>query len=265
MMNFKFIIQLLVTSLFCIAANVVNASTDIDPDQRTCTEPLTQTLICIEDLDSIGESAMISDINTSFNCSIDILNDTCFTYQPLPGLVNVTDTIIAKACNYYTPDLCNERTVLVDIKEECDNYYNANDDESNNTLNEPVTINILKNDESDCALEDLVISLVTTSTNGAVVINVDRTITYTPNEQFTGQDNFDYKVCCLSVCDVATVMVNVSEEAHEPEVDMFANDDFYQIMLENENNFNVLSNDEINENETYDISIILEEENPYNT
>lgn len=257
MMNFKFIVLLLVTPLFCLAVNEINEPTGIDPDLRNCTKPVTPVTICLESSDLTGDNAYIAETITTFNCSIEHLNDTCFIYRPLPGLINVTDTINVKACTYYEPVSCNELTVLVDVKEVCGDNYNANNDVTNSKLNEPVTINILENDENNCntELEDLVISLVTTPANGVFVINADRTITYTPNEGFTGQDNFEYLVCCSSACDVATATVNV--------VDMFANDDFYYIMLENENSFNVLSNDEIEEKETYNIAVIIEEENPY--
>jgi len=166
MKNLKFIILLLLTPFICLAVYETNEPTAIGPDQRICTEIVTPATICIKGFDSIGDNVMIKEANSTFNCSINVLNDKCFMYTPLPGLVNVADTIVVKACNNDEPVLCDELTVLVDVEEDCGSY-------------------------------------------------------------------------------------------------MLANNDFFNIKLESENSFNVLSNDEIDENETYDISIILEEENPY--
>jgi hypothetical protein len=53
--------------------------------------------------------------------------------------------------------------------------------------------------------------------NGTVTINADGTVTYTPNEGFTGQDVFTYTVCDTAEpanCQTGTVTVTVIPEGH---------------------------------------------------
>jgi hypothetical protein len=50
--------------------------------------------------------------------------------------------------------------------------------------------------------------------NGTITINADGTITYTPDADFTGIDEFEYTVCSVEypgLCDIALVTVTVSE------------------------------------------------------
>lgn len=314
-----------------------NNPPNIGPDQRTCTEPVTAIAICVDNFDPDGDNVSILNAETTFNCSIEIFNDTCFTYIPLPGLINVTDTITVTACDDGIPPLCDMLTVLVDIKEDCDEpqtcdsnpllldctelitpleicvddfckldddtemitdaetifncsidflpgncitytplpgingvdtifiygadafgvqdtivayiivtedcetYYEANNDNTETNIGEPVTINVLENDNnnSDCDLEDLKISIVTQPANGTATLNADGTIEYIPNEGFVGEDTFEYEVCCLSVCDVAMVTISVVDTA-PPQ----ANND---VASTNENEpvtINVLENDD---------------------
>ncbi len=55
-----------------------------------------------------------------------------------------------------------------------------------------------------------VVSGTTAPTNGAVVINGDNTITYTPDADYTGPDSFTYTVTSGGVTETATVTVNVT-------------------------------------------------------
>ena len=57
-----------------------------------------------------------------------------------------------------------------------------------------------------------VITVDTTSAaaNGTLIVNADNTITYTPNNGYTGYDTFNYQVCDIdNECSSATVTVNV--------------------------------------------------------
>jgi gliding motility-associated-like protein len=54
-----------------------------------------------------------------------------------------------------------------------------------------------------------------TPNHGTVVINLDGTITYTPDQGFTGIDSFTYQICddgIPSLCDTAVVYVTVIPE-----------------------------------------------------
>ena len=318
---------------------VLNNPPNIGPDQRTCTEPITPIAICVEGFDPDGDNVAILTAETTYNCSIKVFNDTCFTYIPLPGLINVTDTVTVVACDDGNPILCNEMIVLVDVREDCDfvppvcesnpllldctefitpleicvpdfckldddtetivdaetifncsidflpdncftytplpgidgvdtiyiyasdafgaldtlvayiivtddcdTYYVANDDETETTTGQPVVIDVLSNDNnnSDCEIEDLSISIATQPTNGTVTLNADGTFEYTPNDGFIGQDSFEYEVCCLAICDVALVTVTVNDDDGEP----MANDDDVDTDKNTPVTIDVLENDD---------------------
>ncbi len=74
------------------------------------------------------------------------------------------------------------------------NYVpSATNDMATTEKNTPVNINVLSNDNG---LEDgpIQITIMSPSTNGTANIESDNTITYTPNTDYNGSDNFSYKV-----------------------------------------------------------------------
>jgi VCBS repeat-containing protein len=74
----------------------------------------------------------------------------------------------------------------------------------------PVTINVLSND-TDPNLDLLTVSSVTQGSNGAVVNNMNGTVTYTPNLNFNGTDSFTYTISDgRGGTDTATVTVTVT-------------------------------------------------------
>jgi len=86
----------------------------------------------------------------------------------------------------------------------------ANDDKIITKEDTPATIDVLANDiEVDNEL--LVVSKVTRSAGGSVTINPNGTLTYTPNENFYGNDAFIYTVTDREgETDTATVKVEVT-------------------------------------------------------
>jgi gliding motility-associated-like protein len=71
----------------------------------------------------------------------------------------------------------------------------AVDDAANTTINTPVTINVLSNDNpGNSTLDPKTVEIVTQPTNGTVTLNADGTITYTPNPNYNGPDKFTYRV-----------------------------------------------------------------------
>ncbi len=69
----------------------------------------------------------------------------------------------------------------------------ATDDEANVAEDGAITIAVLDND-SDADGDSLAVTVVTQGADGAVAINADDTVTYTPNADFNGVDSFDYTV-----------------------------------------------------------------------
>jgi hypothetical protein len=69
----------------------------------------------------------------------------------------------------------------------------AENDSTETDENTEVTIDVLAND-SDPDGDELIIANASDGDNGFVTINDDQTITYTPNEGFSGEDSFEYTI-----------------------------------------------------------------------
>jgi len=69
----------------------------------------------------------------------------------------------------------------------------ARDDHETTAINTPVTINVIEND-FDPNGDNLTIIDLTKPTSGSVVKNADQTVTYTPDDNFLGKDQFQYTI-----------------------------------------------------------------------
>jgi PKD repeat protein len=87
----------------------------------------------------------------------------------------------------------------------------ANADSATTNEDTPVTVTVLAND-SDIDGGALSVASVTQGANGAVVINLDNTVTYTPNANFNGSDSFSYTISDGNG-GTATATVNVTVTA----------------------------------------------------
>ena len=115
----------------------------------------------------------------------------------------------------------------------------ANNDSRGAIVNTDVIIDVLIN---DTGLEDggLLITESSSPTNGSIQVNGNNTITYTPDLDYIGIDQFDYQVCDKdNDCDIATVTVNVKLTNDVP---VAVNDNFETIM-NTAVDLNVLAND----------------------
>ncbi len=88
----------------------------------------------------------------------------------------------------------------------------AIDDEVVTEANIPIEIAVLDNDyDEDGSIDISSVQVVDEPLNGDVIVNNDGTITYTPNEDFIGEDTFVYQVCDNDgLCDTATVTIIVT-------------------------------------------------------
>ena len=96
-------------------------------------------------------------------------------------------------------------------------------DDSDSTLHDTsVTIDVLAND-SDADGDTLTVSGVTQGANGSVAVNVDNTVTYTPDTGFVGTDSFTYtNDDGFGGSGTATVTVNVTNQAPVAVDDVYA-------------------------------------------
>jgi Ca2+-binding RTX toxin-like protein len=86
----------------------------------------------------------------------------------------------------------------------------ATDDAARTDEDEGVIIDVLSND-TDLEGDTLSVASVTQPPNGAVVINADGTLTYTPDADFSGEDRFTYTITDGNGgSDTATVTIDVA-------------------------------------------------------
>jgi gliding motility-associated-like protein len=93
----------------------------------------------------------------------------------------------------------------------------AADDYDTTAANTPVSIQVLSND-SDLDGDPLTVSLCGTPANGVVILNKDKTFTYTPYDKYIGDDQFCYTICDNrdpSLCDTATVYIHIKASIND--------------------------------------------------
>jgi hypothetical protein len=96
----------------------------------------------------------------------------------------------------------------------------AVDDIAETMVNAPVTIDVLANDSDPDPNDTLAVDSVNTDgCNGSVEINEeDNNVTYTPDEDFIGEDTFEYTITDGQDTDTATVTVTVNCPANNPPI-----------------------------------------------
>ncbi|WP_416137704.1 Ig-like domain-containing protein [Halomonas sp. HK25] len=92
----------------------------------------------------------------------------------------------------------------------------ATDDSAETIQGSQVQINVLSND-SDPDDDPLSVGALTSPANGSVTLNPDGTLTYTPDEDFFGEDSFTYRASDgQALSDPATVSITVHQSDVPP-------------------------------------------------
>lgn len=134
-----------------------------------------------------------------------------------------TFPVIERFTYTVTVDGAQSNAALVTVRAESNEDFVgpvANDDEAEAVATEAVLIDVLANDTYD-GLEiptTNTVDIVDEPENGVAMVNGDRTISYTADEGFEGEDSFTYTVTVLGIAsNTATVTVTVTaEEEEEP-------------------------------------------------
>ena len=148
--------------------------------------------------------------------------DSSFTYTPNSNFVG-EDSFKYIICD--VKGACDTATVTVNIIPIIPNNDPpvAIDDANTTPINTPVSGTVAKNDSDPDGNTPLVFSKISNPTNGTIVFNPDGSYTYTPNPNFTGNDQVVYKVCDAGTpiaCDTATLYLTVLPIAPVPPVDI---------------------------------------------
>lgn len=132
------------------------------------------------------------------------------TYQPKPNYTG-NDSLTYSVC---VGPKCDSAVVVIVVKDTvggenpCRLY--AVNDSATTVINQPVKIPVLNND-SLCGKIDL--SLITNPVHGTASISPELNVIYTPKANFTGVDEFRYKICTpTDTCKWATVRVYVTKD-----------------------------------------------------
>ncbi|MCG6560295.1 tandem-95 repeat protein, partial [Ruegeria sp. 1NDH52C] len=131
----------------------------------------------------------------------------------------------------------------------------ANDDTFNGTEDQPITGSVLTNDTDDGDINPapLVVSSYTQPGNGTVTVASNGSFTYTPSQNFSGQDSFTYTVVDgVGATDTATVILNLAEANDDP----VAKSDFGITDQGEAVTINVVANDEDEEGDTLTVTSV---------
>ena len=161
-------------------------------------------------------------------------SDDIVTYTPDPDY-NGPDSFDYTVCNTFGD--CSTATVNIDVLPIVDAF----DDTTTTTMDTPVDIDILANDNDLPSIGTLT---TTNPTNGTVVINdngtpndpSDDSVTYTPNNSYIGNDSFTYTICDdLGNCSTAIVTVMVTDAPDLDADDDGIVDSFEDLNLDGDN------------------------------
>ncbi len=139
-----------------------------------------------------------------------------FTYLPYEDFVGIDTFSYIISCPGSGSDSAAVIIGVLDLP----SAPTAIDDTISTTQNESVVVDVLANDTDPNTGELVVVDILNEPANGTVVIDLDGTLSYVPDTDFTGNDVFTYIACNpdfgdgQSVCDTATVMINVAPLAN---------------------------------------------------
>ncbi len=185
----------------------------VDDTFSTTGDPVICDLLS-NDTDPDGDSLTIISVSTPTNGSVTDNGDGTVTYTPNTGYTG-TDTFT------YTVDDGNggtdSATVTINVGDG-NRPPEAVDDTATSTGG-TVVIDVLGND-TDPDADPLTITELGDSAGGDAVLNEDGTVSYTPDDGFTGEDTFTYTVSDGNGgTDTATVTVTVDTPPPPPPAD----------------------------------------------
>lgn len=180
-------------------------------DTATTQEDEELALQDLLDNDTVVDNARITSFDdaTANGGSVEDNRNGSYTYSPKEGFVG-EDTFTYTLCDDDDTANCSTATVTITVTDEGNPVANA--DAYNALENTATTLtDVLLND--DIIDDTVLVSVDDTGTQGTVVLNNDKTILYTPQNGFLGEDTFTYTICDddspENSCSTATVTITV--------------------------------------------------------
>ena len=171
---------------------VVNAATNTAPvatnDLATASKGALVTIsVLANDTDADNDPLTVTGLTSPTAGGTVVLNPSgTVSYTPKSGFVG-TDTFTYQATD--GAGVSNVATVTVQVVNRTPVAVN---DTASTRTGVAMNISVLAND-SDADKDPLTVTGLTEPTSGAIVLNANGTITYTPKKGFTGTDTFTYK------------------------------------------------------------------------
>ncbi|MDA1013516.1 MAG: Ig-like domain-containing protein [Planctomycetota bacterium] len=190
----------------------------VDDNATTPFETAVNIDVLANDSDPEGDSLTVTIDTAPTNGSVVVNPDGSITYTPNTGFEGADSFVYQVDDGNGNVDTA---TVNVTVEEQPNQAPDAVDDSVNVPFETAVIIDVLAND-SDPDADTLTVSIDTSPTNGSVVVNLDGTITYTPDAGYEGPDSFVYQVDDGNGgTDTATVSVTVLPEPNQPPTAVF--------------------------------------------
>jgi hypothetical protein len=143
-----------------------------------------------------------------------VVSSAAVTYTPHQGF-NGTDTFMYQVCD--VGGACAAQLVTVTVTNAAPT---PSDDSAVTAKNISVTVNVLANDNDPGSdLDPSTLAVTSAPSIGVATVNLDRTITYTPNHDKKGTDSFSYRICDVhGSCATAVVTVTIVDTDKPPVV-----------------------------------------------
>jgi len=198
------------TTIVVITVTPVNHPPMVNDDYATtCVNSFVIINVLGNDVDPDGDALTTTSIWGGPSSGLSyILGNDSIIYIP-DSLFVGTDTLWYWACDSGTPSECDSGMVVITVGCPVDPPV-AVDDSTTTPYGVPVTVNVLGNDTVYGAVT---VSPCNLAANGTAVFNVGGTVTYTPNDGFSGIDTLCYVICDGNTpqnCDTAYVFITVS-------------------------------------------------------
>ena len=163
------------------------------------------------------DSLTVTNLTQPANGAATLNLDNTVTYTPIADFVG-TDTFTYTANNGVLDSNVADVTITVN---RANTAPVATNDSATTNEDNAVTIDVLANDSDADEADTLTVANLTQPANGAVTLNADDTVTYTPAANWSGTDQFTYQANDgIDLSNVATVTITVNA-VNDPPVASF--------------------------------------------
>jgi len=153
-----------------------------------------------------------------------------------PDIELPEDITVETLATFFKDHICALYTKVSDLTTIVDNQLSliCSNDIVQLDQDSSLVIDVLFNDYTSQVPGSLVLTIQTSPINGSVVINVDKTITYTPNADFFGNDSFIYKIVKGTRECTAKVSIKVNKVITEDDLNTIVTTNIIDILQSNE-------------------------------